>query len=125
MELRLLVLLFFIIDNIKSVTIPASVLSLSNNAFPNAKKIIFLGNTRPNGITASIADGRICYVSSKATYGFGVEYANLSSLFEVGGVKYVLVSAKDRSCDVIDCVYDSTSENIVVDSLVTYRNIKL
>lgn len=111
--------------DIKSVTIPASVLNLHNTSFPSAKKIIFLGNTRPSGISSSINIGRICYVSSKANYGFGVEYANLSSLFEVGGVKYVLISARDRTCDIIDCAYNSNAENIVIDSLVTYRNIKL
>lgn len=111
--------------DIKSVTIPASVLELYDNSFPSAKKIIFLGNTKPSGITNSINNGRICYVSSKANYGFGVEYANLSSLFEVGGVKYVLVSPRDRTCDIIDCAYNSNAENIVIDSLVTYRNIKL
>ena len=111
--------------DIKSVTIPASVLELYDGSFPSAKKIIFLGNTRPSGISSSINRDRICYVSSKTKYGFGIEYANLSSLFEVGGVKYVLVSAKERTCDIIDCAYNSSAENIVIDSLVTYRNIKL
>lgn len=111
--------------NILSVTIPASVLTLSNSSFNSAQKIIFLGNTRPSGIDKSISSEHVCYVSSKANYGFGIEYANLSSMFEVGGVKYVLVSAKDRTCDIIDCAYNSSAENIVIDSLVTYRNIKL
>ena len=111
--------------DIPSVTIPESVRDLMYNSFPSAKKIIFLGNTKPANLTSHIADGRMCYVSSKANYGFGVEYANLSSLFEVGGVKYVLISAKDRTCDIIDCAYNSSAENIVIDSLVTYRNIKL
>ena len=111
--------------DIKSVTIPASVLTLYDKSFPSAKKIIFLGNTKPSEITSSINIDRICYVSSKTNYGFGIEYANLSSLFEVGGVKYVLVSARERTCDIIDCAYNSNAENIVIDSLVTYRNIKL
>ena len=113
--------------NILSVTIPASVLTFSDSAFNLAKKIIFLGNTRPSGISQNFINSNmpICYVSSKANYGFGIEYANLSSMFEVGGVKYVLVSAKDRTCDIIDCAYNSSAENIVIDSLVTYRNIKL
>ena len=111
--------------DIPSVTIPESVRDLKYNSFPSAKKIIFLGNTKPANLTPEIANGRMCYVSSKANYGFGVEYANLSSLFEVGGVKYVLISAKDRTCDIIDCAYNSSAENIVIDSLVTYRNIKL
>ena len=46
-------------------------------------------------------------------------------MFEVGGVKYVLVSAKDRTCDVIDCNYNNPVEDVVIDSLVTYRNVKL
>lgn len=77
----------FLKCNILSVTIPASVLTFADSAFELAKKIIFLGNTRPSGISQNFTNSNmpICYVSSKANYGFGIEYANLSSMFEVGG----------------------------------------
>lgn len=114
------------LTSLASITIPASVLTSDLSGLPsNIKKIIFLGNTRPLGVYPSVEDNRICYVSSRATYGFGTEYKNLSSMFEVDGVKYVIYDTKTRTCDVIDCNYDSTPESIVVDSLVSYRNIKL
>ena len=111
-------------QKLRSVTIGSGVLSVGNNVFSTTPtKVIFLGNTPPSGV--SKIKGTVNYVSSAANYGFGIEYTNLSSMFEVGGVKYVLVSAKDRTCDVIDCNYNNPVENIVIDSLVTYRNVKL
>ena len=111
-------------QKLRSVTIGSGVLSVGNNVFSTTPtKVIFLGNTPPSGV--SKIKGTVNYVSSAANYGFGAEYTNLSSMFEVGGVKYVLVSAKDRTCDVIDCNYNNPVENIVIDSLVTYRNVKL
>ena len=117
--------LFYNCGTIISLTIPASVLSISSNAFSGTTRIktFFLGNTRPEGY--SYAQGTMNYVSSATNYGFGTEYTNLSSMFEVGGVKYVLVSAKDRCCDVVDCNYNYSAGDILIDSLVTYRNVKL
>ena len=111
-------------SKLRSVTIGSGALSVGNNVFSTTPtKVIFLGNTPPSGVLR--IKGTVNYVSSAANYGFGTEYTNLSSMFEVGGVKYVLVSAKDRTCDVIDCNYNNPVENIVIDSLVTYRNVKL
>ncbi len=116
--------LFYGFKKLRSVTIGSGALSVGNNVFSTTPtKVIFLGNTPPSGV--SRIKGTVNYVSSAANYGFGTEYTNLSSMFEVGGVKYVLVSAKDRTCDVIDCNYNNSIENVVVDSLVTYRNVKL
>ena len=116
--------LLYACPKLRSVTIGSGALSIGNNVFSTTPtKVIFLGNTPPSGV--SKIKGTVNYVSSAANYGFGTEYTNLSSMFEVGGVKYVLVSAKDRTCDVIDCNYNNPVENIVIDSLVTYRNVKL
>ena len=116
--------LFYGFKKLRSVTIGSGALFVGNNVFSTTPtKVIFLGNTPPSGV--SRIKGTVNYVSSAANYGFGTEYTNLSSMFEVGGVKYVLVSAKDRTCDVIDCNYNNSIENVVVDSLVTYRNVKL
>ena len=117
--------LFYGLNNLISVTIGSGALSVGNNVFStNPTKVIFLGNTPPSNVDR-IKGGVVNYVSSATNYGFGTEYTNLSSMFEVGGVKYVLVSAKDRVCDVIDCNYNNPVENVVIDSLVTYRNVKL
>ena len=53
------------------------------------------------------------------------EYAFLSSLFEVDGVKYVPVSPSERTCDVIDCSYDATAENINIENTVSNKGITL
>lgn len=116
--------LFYGFEKLRSVTIGSGALSVGNSVFSTTPtKVIFLGNTPPSNVSS--IKGTVNYVSSAANYGFGTEYTNLSSMFEVGGVKYVLVSAKDRTCDVIDCNYNNPVENIVIDSLVTYRNVKL
>ena len=117
--------MFYDCGTIVSLTISSSVLNINSTAFSSTtpKKTFFLGNTPPEGY--SYAKGTMNYVSSATNYGFGTEYTNLSSMFEVGGVKYVLVSAKDRCCDVVDCNYNYSSGDILIDSLVTYRNVKL
>lgn len=118
---------FYACGNLRSFTVGSGVSSFANNVFPDNKqptKVIFLGNTPPTNLTK--VKGTVNYVSSAENYDFPtIEYANLSSMFEVDGVKYVLVSAKDRTCDVIDCNYNNPIENLLIDNQVTYRNIKL
>lgn len=114
-----------------SVTIPSSVTSIGNGAFisthsynkPN--KIIWQTNTPPNGY--SNAEGRVNYVSNDQYYHLSnVEiYPFLSSLFEVDGIKYVPVSLSDRTCDAIDCTYDSLLTNITIPSSITYQGISM
>ena len=113
-----------------SVTIPSTVLYIGNYAFSsNVTKMIILGNTRIRLAEGSdifyAPKAKRVYVADSSVHGFGFEYPRLSSLFVVDGVKYVITSTADRTCDVIDCVYDETAANIAIDSVVTYRNIKL
>ena len=115
-------------SSLKSVTIPSSVLAMQRKSLPSGViKVIFLGNTPPRLPSDKIyrPTANMIYVSNRSVYGYGTEYPQLSSMFEVGGVKYVITSAKERTCDVIDCCYDSRAANVAVDSVVTYRNIKL
>ena len=101
---------------------------MGSNSLPSGViKVIFLGNTPPRLPSDEIykPNASRVYVSNRSVYGYGTEYPQLSSMFEVGGVKYVITSAKERTCDVIDCCYDSRAANVAVDSVVTYRNIKL
>ena len=46
-------------------------------------------------------------------------------MFEVDGVKYVPVSPSERTCDAIDCVYDSSAENVHIGETVSYKGISL
>ena len=113
----------FAYSYIKSLVIPASVLTISETAFDCSKiiKTTFLANTKPTG--AEYAKGKVSYVSSASTYGFGTEYKNISSAFMVDGVKYVLTStnATNLTCNVIDCAYDATAANISINDVVVYK----
>ena len=108
-----------------TVTVGTSVQFIHRDAFPEVKKFIFLGNTPPRSSTGAIycPKGGVKYVSNAATYGYGTEYSRLSSMFEVDGVKYVPLSTKE--CDVIDCRYDASAANVVVDSVVLYKSRKM
>ena len=52
-------------------------------------------------------------------------YPFLSSLFEVGGVKYVPISPSDRTCNAIDCNYDGSAVNITIGETVSYKGIEM
>ena len=108
-----------------SVTVPASVLYVGKAPFPEVIKMTFLGNTPPRDYNDYIykPKAKVIYVSDRDNYGFGIEYARLSSIFEVGGVKYVPLSTNE--CDVIDCSYDESASSVYVDSVIIYKNRKL
>ena len=111
-----------------SVTIPSTVAYIGRNSFgSDNKKFINLANTRIKLNAASseyyVPEAKRIYVSSYDIHQYGIEYPRLSSMMEVDGVKYVITNTTDRICEVIDSRYDETAANIVVDSVVMYRNI--
>ena len=111
-------------NELSSVIIGSSVLSIGDNAFEKYgnTKTIWLRNTLPLGYnnTHSIVN----YVSNdQFDINNKVVYKYLSSTFVVDGIRYVPVSISDRTCDVIDCVYDESSENINIGETVTDKNI--
>ena len=112
--------------NLKSVTIGTGVLSISYGAFePKPVKVIWLTNTPPNGYEE--AEGTVNYVANEL-YTFlsnKTVYPFLSSMFEVDGIKYVPVSPSERTCDAIDCAYNSSAENITINSTVNNKGISL
>ena len=118
---------FYDCSGLKSVTVGTQVLGIHDKSFPRVNKLIFLGNTAPKCLNSSFEYGRpeadVIYVSNAEEYGYGTEYPRLSSIFEVGGVKYVPLSTKE--CDVIDCCYDVSAANLAVDSIVLYKNRKM
>lgn len=126
---------FYGCTNLQSLTIGSGVKDIGEGAFSykysNEKyyaytipKVIWLGNTRPDGYNEVKAS--VNYVSNNE---FGLSnqivYPFLSSRFEVGNVVYVPVSPSERTCDVIDCNYAPSSTEIVIDSIVNNRNIQL
>ena len=112
---------FFNCDSLASVTISKTVLEIDSSFYGGkSKKFIFLGNTPPRHVDDRIfqPEADLIYVSNNSTYGFGIEYGRLSSMFEVGGVRYVPLNTTE--CDVIDSRYNDSATNVVVDSVVTY-----
>ncbi len=111
-------------DEMPSIIIPSSVISVEG--LNKAKKIIWLTNTPPDGYGNVL--GTYHYVSNNAysnLQGVVTEYPYLSSLFEVDGVRYVPVSPSERTCDAIDCVYDTTATDININNTVSYKGISM
>ena len=112
--------------NLSSLTIGTGVKEIQSNAFSNTelKKVIWLSNTPPTGYTN--VGGQINYVSNdQYTFATAVVYPLLSSVFEVGGIKYVPVSAKDKTCDAIDCIYDESSSITAIPTKVAYKDMEM
>lgn len=88
-------------------------------------KVIWLGNTPPEGYEN--VRGKYNYVSNDTFTGLNNTkvYPFLSSMFEKDGIKYVLVNPSERTCDAIDCVYDSTTANINIGKTVNYKGVEL
>ena len=123
---------FYGCDRLHSVTIGAGVLYIGNNAFYRdddnntyrPEKVIWLCNTPPEGYDN--AEGSVNYVAN-TSYGYldNVKvYPYLSSLFEVGGIKYVPTSPSERTCEAIDCAYDTTSV-VRIGRTVNYQDVEM
>ena len=137
-------------SKLTSITIPNSVISIGHNAFEgcskltsitigsgvtfigsdafmstNPKKVIWLTNTPPTGYNN--VSGNFNYVSNDnfTSLRNKIVYPFLSSYFDVDGIRYVPVSPTDRTCDAIDCVYNSTANNTVIASTVNYKGISM
>ena len=113
-----------------SVTIPNGVLSIGNNSFRTYPytapiKVIWQANTPPKGYK-NIESGTN-YVSNNQYTGLNnaIIYPNLSSMFEVNGVKYVPTDIKERTCHAIDCVYDTSATAINVSETVSFKGIEM
>ena len=119
--------------NLKSVTIGSGVQSIDKTAFASysddtyiePNKVIWLGNTPPKGYEN--VNGIYNYVSNDSFTGLSNTklYPFLSSMFEKDGIKYVPINPSERTCDAIDCAYDSTAANINIGKTVNYKGVEL
>ena len=111
---------------IKTLTISSGIQSLVKvfNCKVYPKKVIWLGNTPPEGYEK--VKGKYNYVSNDSFTDLGNTkvYPFLSSKFEKDGIKYV-PNPSERTCDAIDCVYDSTAANINIGKTVNYKGVEL
>lgn len=88
-------------------------------------KTIWLTNTPPSGYEN--LQGNINYVANDQYSGLSnvKVYPYLSSAFETGGVKYVPVSPAERTCDAIDCSYDSDVVDINIGKTVSFKGVEM
>ena len=118
---------------IKSLTIGSGIQTIAYDAFSYSSsangeapvKVIWLANTPPSdyenvkGTVNYVANNLYTKLSNATVYPF------LNSMFEVGGIKYVPVSPSERTCDAIDCMYDTSAENINIGKIVSYKGVSL
>ena len=106
------------------MVVGTGVLSIGNNQ-STPLKTIWLTNTPPSGY--SNLAGKINYVANEQYGSMSNKkvYKYLSSMFEVDGITYVPVNPSERTCDVIDCNYDSTLTDIKINETVSYKNISM
>ena len=96
---------FYECSNLQSLTIGVGVLSIGSQKSTPAK-VIWLPNTPPSGYK-NLA-GKINYIpNNQYSLTNAYVYPFLSSMFETDGAKYIPISPSERTCDVIDCIYDS------------------
>ena len=114
-------------SSLTSLIVGNSVTSIGNYSFSdcNIKKAIWLTNTPPEGYSS--VSSSIHYTANDKYTSFKnvTIYPYLSSMFEVDGIRYVPVSPSDRTCDAIDCKYDTTGVNINIENVVSYKGITM
>ena len=114
---------FYECSNLQSLTIGAGVLSIGSQE-STPVKVIWLPNTPPSGYK-NLA-GTINYIpNNQYSFTNAYIYPFLSSMFETDGVKYIPISPSERTCDVIDCIYDSTNLKIAIDSTVIFQGVEM
>ena len=114
-------------SGLRSITIGSSVTSISSSVFSGCyiKKAIWVTNTPPQGY-ANLSSA-VHYVANEQYTSLSnvTIYPYLSSMFEVDGIKYVPVSPSNRTCDAIDCTYDTNAVNVNIGNKVTYKGVEM
>ena len=115
---------FYGCSSLKTMVVGAGVLSIGSDQ-STPVKTIWLTNTPPEGYIRLA--GKINYVANEQYGSMSNKkvYKYLSSMFEVDGITYVPVNPSERTCDVIDCNYDSSLTDIKINETVSYKNISM
>ena len=110
---------FASLHSLKTIIIGSGVESI-NDAF-GAVKIIWLPKTPPNGYEK--AGAMINYVPNNLYTELPdkrkIEYKHINSIFDVNGVRYVLVDPSKHTCDAIDCTYSPEQTEITINETVS------
>ena len=105
--------------SLTSVTIGTGLLKLDSYAFGGCeklRKVTLLPNTPPANWTRAFEYSTYClfYVANNDYVGGNIKvYPFLSSYFDENGLRYVPVSPSERTCAIIDCLYDTTAKIII------------
>lgn len=125
---------FYDCPNLKSLTLGSGLLSIGKGAFsyrPGSSyynmgiaKVFWLGNTPPtNSRTISASVNYVANDQYNLTN--QLKYPFLSSKFTVDGTIYVPVSPAERTCDVVDCIYDDDFTTVTISDKVINRGIEM
>lgn len=87
------------------------------------KKMFFLSSVPPSNYNKFYPVKAYAPTNSFSAIKTMKVYPLLSSWFDVDGTIYVPVNVTQRTCDIIDCNYNSTAENITINPTITHRNI--
>ncbi len=113
-------------SSLKTITFGSGLEHISDNSFTDCSivKAFWLGNTPPEGFEN--VNAKVNYVANNQ-YNLGnqIIYQFLSSKFDVDGVVYVPVSPSDRTCDVVDCLYNPANTNVVIYDKVSNQGIEM
>ena len=112
--------------SLASVTIGSGVNTIGGLFFDHTpNKVIWLTNTPPQGY--EYASGLINFVANNQYTKLKNKkiYPYISSIFEYEGIKYVPVSPSERTCDAIDCVYDSICSFLTLGKSPNYKGIEM
>ncbi len=111
---------------LSSLTIGTGVRSIGSSSSESnkPKKVFWLPSSCPDGYKK--LDGELNYVPNDQYYVSNRKiYPYLSSMFEVNNMKYVPVSPAERTCDLLDCIYDSLGSVVEIEESVSYKGIPM
>lgn len=115
---------FYNCSSIESLVIGGGVVTINTDAFNNhiPAKVCWLPSVPPDGYDNVI--GKVNYVVNDKydTLSDKIIYPALNSMFEVDGVVFVPTSFSDRTCDIIDCSYDTKATTILINKSIKYSN---
>ncbi len=108
------------------IIIPSSVTTIGSSGI-DSRRTIWLPSTPPTGYKNATANSIINYVSNNSYSNLSnitMTYPNLSSMFEVDGIRY-LPNPSERTCDALYYIDSNTTTNINIGNTVEYKGVEM